>query len=330
MSQVNEGIKDTIEKTNETVSQGLNKASDTVNNVAQKGVESVKNVVTNLSSNSGAFIGLLVVIIVAIICSIVIYWIVTDNIFNKKSITIEKTKIPIKGFQDNSIPILNMPISGNGFKRTYTFWLYLENMNTGKGMYKHVFHIGSDSEMITGSPYVFIDKDVNKLHIRFAKKSPSANAFDINSLNDLNDTNFNTYMKQGVTLDYLPMQRWVHIGIVVHETFTDGAGGIVNLYVDSELSSTTKTNDGTNPDSIQEIKDLDNLNLDKTGDLVVGGTGKSQNSFGFNGLLGKVKIFNYDLNSRDIYNDYSEGPIDSLLAALGYGLRTPLYKLSDI
>jgi len=67
--------------------------------------------------------------------------------------------------------------------------------------------------------------------------------------------------------------------------------------------------------------------LDKTGKLIVGGDNTA--TYGFNGLLSKVGIHNYDLNSRDIYNIYSEGPIDGLLASLGYGVRSPLYKLSD-
>ena len=51
--------------------------------------------------------------------------------------------------------------------------------------------------------------------------------------------------------------------------------------------------------------------------------------FNLKRLLSKVGIHNYDLNSRDIYNIYSEGPIDGLFASLGYGIRTPIYKLSD-
>ena len=42
-------------------------------------------------------------------------------------------------------------------------------------------------------------------------------------------------------------------------------------------------------------------------------------------------MYNYDLNDRDIYNDYNEGPIDNLLAKLGlgaYGIRSPVYKIT--
>jgi hypothetical protein len=131
------------------------------------------------------------------------------------------------------------------------------------------------------------------------------------------------------------MQRWVHIGVVISDNYE---GASVSLYMDAQLVSTT-TNGGTIPTDSGTIptdsgttttstkQTLKNLKLDTTGNLIVGGN--SPLFPGFNGLLSKVGIYNYDLNSRDIYNIYSEGPIDGLLASIGYGVRAPLYKLSD-
>jgi hypothetical protein len=328
--EINDNIKNIISESSDIALDNFNKASETVSNITSQSTEVLKNTITEITTGSGALMGLFIVIIIAIICAVIIYWIVATKIFNKSSIVIERTKIPVKGFINSDIIINNMPITGNGFKKTFTFWLYLDNMNDAKGMYKHVFHIGSDTDtIVTASPFVFFDKDKNKLYVRFGKKNNDNN--DYKKLSDLSTENdINKYMEQGVTLDYIPMQRWVHIGIVVNETLTNGAGGSIYTYIDSELSGNIKTN--INLDNIQgnDIKDLDNLDLDKLGSLIVGGTGKIDGDYGFNGLLSKVKIFNYDLNSKDIYNDYSEGPIDGYLAALGYGLRTPVFKLSDM
>lgn len=341
--QVNETVKDVVNKTSETANEATKAVTNTVNEVAKSGSDVVSKTIEKLSTSSGALIGLIIVIVVAIIASFILYWFVVSKVFNKESIVIEKTKVPVKGFTQTEIPIQSLPISKNGFKKTYTFWIYLDNMNTGKDMYKHVFHIGSPGEAITsGSPIVFIGKNKNTLNIRFAKKDQTKDTYlydqvtgnstgnSDDKLADITDDKFVKYMEQGVTIDYLPMQRWVHVAIVVNETLTDGSGGMIQTYLDSELTSTTKSNDPSTGDTSEPNKDLDNLNIDKTGSLVVGGTGKSMEDFGFNGLLSKVKIFNYDLNSRDIYNDYSDGPIDGLLNSLGYGLRTPIYKLADI
>ena len=93
--------------------------------------------------------------------------------------------------------------------------------------------------------------------------------------------------------------------------------------MDSEIVKSV-TNDGDEELKADSSEWNTNVDLDKAGSLLVGG-----DKNGFNGLVSKVTIHNYDLNSKDIYNSYSEGPIDGLLASLGYGVRTPVYKLSD-
>ena len=222
--QVNESVKDVIEQTSSVASNSLDKAKDIVNDVTKSGTENVKNTITQLSTNSGTLIGLVIVIVVAIISTVVIYWFIVNRIFKKKSIIIEKTKIPIKGFTQTIAPIEFFPNSENGFKKTYTFWIYLDNMNVGNNMYKHVFHIGNEDDTVTnGTPYVFIDKTTNSLYIRFSKHTnfvtddeyiklaPAIN--NTHKLHDIND--ILTYMQQGVKIDYLPMQRWVHVVLLL-------------------------------------------------------------------------------------------------------------------
>tara|TARA_B100000401_G_C52807608_1_gene721927 strand:+ start:522 stop:1493 length:972 start_codon:yes stop_codon:yes gene_type:complete len=263
---------------------------------------------TEMLSNPSVLYGLIAVIVIAIICVAVVYYFIANAVFNKKSIIIEKTKFPIKGNVKSSILIENFPSAGNGNRRTYTFWVYVNDVNNASGKPKHIFSIGDDSNIISNSPIVIL-KD-SKLLIHF----PSTNTSD--SIDKITNSTNNT-----VAFDYLPMQRWVHIAVVITD---DYQGATISLYMDAQLvSSTTNNKDG----ETNNKKKIENLNLDKTGKLIVGGDNTA--TYGFNGLLSKVGIHNYDLNSRDIYNIYSEGPIDGLLASLGYGVRSPLYKLSD-
>jgi len=310
-----------------TADKGVNVVSGLANNA----VDSVKEIASNTTSkvseelgvalekttemlsNPSVLYGLIAVIVIAIICVAVVYYFIANAVFNKKSIIIEKTKFPIKGNVKSTILIENFPSAGNGNRRTYTFWVYVNDVNNASGKPKHIFSIGDDSDPISNSPIVIL-KD-SKLLIHF----PSTNTDKIQSLDSIDkitDSTDNT-----VAFDYLPMQRWVHIAVVISD---DYQGATISLYMDAQLvSSTTNNKDG--PDSNK--KQLNYLNLDKTGKLIVGGDNTA--TYGFNGLLSKVGIHNYDLNSRDIYNIYSEGPIDGLLASLGYGVRSPLYKLSD-
>ena len=263
-------------------------------------------------SNPSVLYGLVIVIIISIICIIVIYYFIANAVFNKKSVIIEKTKFPIKGNIKSSIAIENFPSSGNGLRRTYTFWLYVNDVNNYPGKPNHIFSIGGDTETVTDKSPVVILKN-SKLYIHF----PSTKTTSITKLPDIIDhANNNT-----VNFEYLPMQRWVHIGVVISDNYK---GASVSLYMDAQLVSTTTDGETTTTEPTQTLK---NLKLDTTGNLIVGGN--SPLFPGFNGLLSKVGIYNYDLNSRDIYNIYSEGPIDGLLASIGYGVRAPLYKLSD-
>lgn len=295
--------------TNNAVDGVKNLASTTTAKVSEELGEAYKKT-SEMLSNPSVLYGLVIVIIIAIICIIVIYYFIANAVFNKKSVIIEKTKFPIKGNSLKEIVIENFPSSGNGLKRTYTFWLYVNDVNSYAGKTNHIFSIGSTGTGVIDKSPVVVLKD-SKLYIHF----PSTDtAVDITNLEKIPDNpKINT-----VFFEYLPMQRWVHIGVVITDNYQ---GASVSLYMDSQLVSTTTHTTGT------DTQTLKNLKLDTTGSLVVGGDNPAFP--GFNGLLSKVGIYNYDLNSRDIYNIYSEGPIDGLLASIGYGVRAPLYKLSD-
>tara|TARA_B110001450_G_scaffold67767_1_gene63961 strand:+ start:9046 stop:10020 length:975 start_codon:yes stop_codon:yes gene_type:complete len=306
-----------------TADKGVN----IVSGLANSAVDSVKDIASNTTSkvseelgvalekttemlnNPSVLYGLIAVIVIAIICVAVVYYFIANAVFNKKSIIIKKTKFPIKGNVKSTILIENFPSAGNGNRRTYTFWVYVNDVNNASGKPKHIFSIGDDGiDKNSNSPIVIL-KD-SRLLIHFPSTTSSTSTDTITNKKD------NT-----VAFDYLPMQRWVHIAVVISD---DYQGATISLYMDAQLvsSTTNKKEDGES-----EKKKIENLNLDKTGKLIVGGDNTA--IYGFNGLLSKVGIHNYDLNSRDIYNIYSEGPIDGLLASLGYGVRSPLYKLSD-
>ena len=116
---------------------------------------------------------------------------------------------------------------------------------------------------------------------------------------------------QGITIPYVPIQRWVHIAVVVNELVN---GGTITAYVDAEQVMQI-TNAGTN------------FNLNDRNEFKFGATGVN----GVNGLLSYFTFFNYDLNTLDVYNDYRKGPIRSLVSKLGipYGIQSPIYRLSE-
>lgn len=298
-----------VNKVNDVTKKATDAMTNVASNTTNKVKEELSSAITNTTkilSNPNVLYGLIAIIIVAIICVVLIYYFISKSVFNKKSLVVEKTKFPVKGYITSLLPA-DVPSSGNGSRRTYTFWIYVNDLNNSSGDIRHVWSIG-DKKANENSPIVYIDSESNKLNISFAKSD---------NLNNTIDQNYK------IKFDYLPLQRWVHIGIVVNDNYS---GTTVTLYMDSEIvKSVTNGNTESGSELTANSNDWNtNVDLDKSGSLLVGG-----DKNGFNGLVSKVTIHNYDLNSKDIYNSYSEGPIDGLLASLGYGVRTPVYKLSD-
>jgi hypothetical protein len=162
---------------------------------------------------------------------------------------------------------------------------------------------------------VFFDSSTNQMLVVFSPKNAPTKS---------SDTSVETHVKgllrtSGIAIDYIPIQRWVHITIVVNENVN---GGTMYAYVDAELVKTVST--GESDINIQK------LNLAKGGNIYLGGSTSDNIGPGFSGLLSKVKLYNYDLNVGDVYSEYKSGPINNLLSKLGlpaYGIQSPVYRI---
>jgi hypothetical protein len=311
---------------NEESQPFLNKAGDTV----QEFGADAKDAIMNYPNKTAVVMGLMFVILVCFVVALALYWLVARVIFNQSKVVIVQTKVPVLCNKYTKFGIENYNKSGNGKRRTYTFWIYINDLNKYSGSYKHVWHIGDVDNITKGSPYVFLDKYENKLYIRFGTVSESDDTFKkttpMSSVQNLNQADFLAYMRQGIEIPYVPLQRWVHVAVVVNENTN---GGTMSAYVDGELSKIVSTQQGVSNSASSSA--FNRLDLDKTGDLHIGGAFDSPLGPGFSGLISKVTMFNYDLNTKDIYKDYNEGPMDGLLASLGlanYGVRSPIYRVS--
>ena len=331
-----------------------NTTSNVVKNAASTVTNTIKDSMQNMGNKPETIIGLIIVIIFAGIVSLLMYRFVTKTVFNQSKLVVSGTKIPILCNKLNKFSLDYKIPSGNGLKRTYTFWIYIKDM--AHQYFKNVLYIGNETQLKDRSPQIFLDKQKNKLFIRFSKKQdvynkdtyqdsihwgengggPSIeNYFAAGAEGVLGPytTRFKDYMKQGVCIEYVPIQRWVHIGIVINDYGTS-TGGSIATYVDGDLvgiagHGETLRGLGEDLDGVHKY-DITNLDLDKDDNLIVGGENNEDTTPGFAGLLCKFTMFNYDLNDRDIHNDYNEGPIDNFMAKLGlgaYGIRNPIYKL---
>lgn len=300
--------------------------------ITKEVTENAKKAIGYYTSQTTVVLGLIFVILLCFFVAFGLYLLISQSVFNQSKLVVPGTKVPVVCNTYTKYTIENFNKSGNGKRRSYTFWIYINDLNKYNGSYRHVFHIGDTGDITKASPYVFLDKFENKLYVRFASTgtdtytntglypnpTPSVQYFASNDQK-------NTFIEQGIEIPYVPLQRWVHVAVVINENTN---GGTISAYVDGDLSKIVTTSDIIEGGGSVKIRDLD---LDRMGDLHVGGGIESESvGIGFSGLISKVTMFNYDLNDRDIYANYNEGPLDGFLASLGlanYGLRSPIYKI---
>jgi phosphate/sulfate permease len=337
-------------------------------------VESVKQSVTNgvsfMKVFSGTQTGTVVVMLIlavalAFITGYILYYTINKTISNQQSYIIPETKIPILTSQESSFSADAVPHSANGKRASLSFWIYIYDINKYNGTYRHVLHRGAEGDNPgIASPYIYLDPSKNTLYATFASSDgkPFTNppngqdyatlfgpTITPDMMNFLNAT-------RGISIDYIPLQRWVHVVLVVNENVT--SGGSITAYVDGEfvktvnaktadLSALTVKQNGVDTKINAIVKtagvgstsavnyptptfNITNVDLDKKGDIYTGGAIGSAVGPGFSGMVSMVQFFNYDMNVNDVYTLYQKGPVDNMLAKLGlpaYGVQSPIYRV---
>jgi len=288
-------------------------------------VSMVSNFYSDLKENNLLYIGLFIVIILCILTIYFLYTMIGRFLFLKVSTTVNETTVPVLCNKLTQFEA-KFPEAGNGRRRSYSFWIYIYDISKNSGNYRTVAAVSNEKDYSStssttyrnASPHIFLDKYNNKLYCHFNNKKINKN---INYFNEVNENNINEYMKSGIEIKYVPVQRWVHIAIVVNsDSFTTN----MYAYVDADLVNSDR--DGSTND-----KAYNDIELGETKYLYVGGDiSNTRNGPGFSGLITNFSSYNYELNQNDIANIYQQGPVNGLLAYLGlglYGIRNPIYKL---
>jgi hypothetical protein len=270
-----------------------------------------------------------------------------------KSIKLDEISEPVVK-SSNLIPPLP-------FGREYgmSFWLYLDrypqtfqrDASTGNMTpeAKVVFFRGSETNVMDANPIVFMDGLSNKLHVAIKTQESSLTSVrdrgvDYNqNLHHITAMNYflnpELSIKQGssplhpainkhiiLTVDYVPLQRWVHLAFVVDNK-------LAVVFVDGEVYSMKTVDEfkaSRSPELDQAGRPLDvNLIVDKTtGDIVVGRNTSVGNGIAAPGFINRLSFLNYSPSLDDIKTIYNKGPVGGRsIPGVAYGLRNPIYKL---
>jgi len=347
----------TIAETTARVTQSV---SDTAASVASGVSSAVSGSAESVKEFSGKYgITVFISIVIAALIFFVAYLLYTyisSVISNKILWIVPETKVPALGNIYTRASGDGIPTSLNGRRMSFSFWVYIHDINKYQGSYRHILHRG-DENPVGASPMVMLDKTLNKLYIRFgsldsndttatkkwdeiiyeSKKSIATacaatlcTAGELAAINAVSDEDalLKDMATHGIIVDYVPLQRWVHISVIVNETVNRGN---MYLYMDGELVKSISSSEKITLSNATTVQySFQNLQLAKKGDIWLGGNAAGAINVGFAGLVGKVGFTNYDMNAREVYKEYLKGPMDNLTSKLGlpaYGLRSPIYRV---
>ena len=365
-----------VEKpSSDSSSEGKGETPETPSNFSEKSTEFASNVKESTTgalnklnefreSSSGKIVVMTIVgILVVGIVAFLLYYIIQQTMVSQASYQLAETASPVLCTQITACDGSAIPNPSSGVRSGMCFWIYIYDISKYQGSVRHVFHRGLKTDgFITGNtlpsgPYVALDSSTSSLYVAFGPDSGKNNYFNYSiptgtgagaktANNDFGVFNTTATPSQklqlaansrGIVFPYIPLQRWVHVGVVVNENIN---GGTITGYLDGELvlsvnQSTKPVSIPVNKSSTEQINvtpvmNLTNMNISNTGDVYVGGSPSDPIGPGFSGLVSRMSFFNYDLSAQDVYTNYQQGPINNPLAALGlpaYGIQSPVYKI---
>lgn len=230
---------------------------------------------------------------------------------------------PVRLFNSDQAVTLDssrLPGTLNGQEFAYSFWLYLAELQPAAVPYV-IFHRASGvvtTSTVQANPVVMMNPQTNKMHICMRTNGSSTSG---TTLSDIIAPKPGTpALRRWVvaTIDYVPLQRWVHVAFVVSDN-------LLTVYMDGDMYTV---------ENVMELADSAGAQrpifAGTTGDIVVGPTPGSAE---LRGYVAKLQFFNYALTRGDVKDITSSGPSDSsVLASLGlpaYSLRSPIYRIDD-
>jgi hypothetical protein len=191
-----------------------------------------------------------------------------------------------------SIPILRSNNQYGGVEFTYSFWIYVNNINYNETIeYKHVFNKGSPPNFKSESRDIGIFGPNNSpgVYLYNGKNNSVANLIDnypvlgmlvrINVFH--NNESVNKPYYDDINIDAIPIKKWV--GVIIRVS----SQNICDIYINGTLAKRHK---------------LSNIVKQNYDDLYINYNG------GFSGNLSDLKYYNYAVGTLEIDSVTTKGP----------------------
>ena len=318
-------------------SKQLGNVSKGLSQNVTKGVEAVKDA---MNGDKGPVVILIAVVLLAFV-AVIIYISFSMKSSNLKGKSLMKSPVKLDEMQTSTvIDASEIPKPVVGREYSYTFWVYIENFVQTADRPQMIFYRGSQNSISDANPIVMMDGNSNKLYFIFKTQGSTLNSAvydtDLQRLltmsyfnnNNLTLQSTNVHKHLILSVDYVPLQRWVNISVVVDNK-------LITIFMDGEIYTVK---------SVDEYKALRQPEFDLTGNkidynLILEKTegsiylGKYKESIAPSAYVSNLSFFNYAISINDVKKNYMSGPFTkNLLSMLGissYGVRSPVYKIDE-
>jgi hypothetical protein len=193
--------------------------------------------------------------------------------------------------QKTTIPILRSVNEYGGVEFTYSFWIYVNNVNYNETIdFKHVFNKGSSpSSQGEGGSGLFGPNNAPGVYLYNGKKNISDNLMTnypvlgmLVRLNVFhNNESINKPYYDDIYVDSIPIKKWV--GVIIRVT----SQNICDIYINGTLTKRHKLSNIVK-------QNYDNLYVNYNG--------------GFSGNLSDLKYYNYAVGTLEIDSVTARGP----------------------
>jgi len=161
-----------------------------------------------------------------------------------------------------------------GVQFSYTFWMYIDDLNYKYGKPKHILHFGNENNTVY-CPAVWIYPEESNLYVRINSY------FDTNLNSSLsNPLEWRWRVQDPCDVNKIDIQRWVCVGVVLNNKTLD-------VYVDGELKRSCELN------GVVKIPQDAKLYINRDG--------------GFSGRIANLRYYTYAVSSSEMASINSGG-----------------------
>lgn len=216
-----------------------------------------------------------------------------------------------------------VPATVTGTDFSYSFWVYVAKYEPTADSRVVFFRGGVDaSNRMYASPVVLLDKSTNSVHVMVSTTASDPIPIGYDGMDKI-VANAEAMGWSVATIEYLPLQRWVHVAFVVK-------GAKITVYLDGDMYTVESTAflNGKAAAARRGVGSQGVLPASTRGDVYVGKHNWPSQTI--DGSLTKLQFYNYAVSAEDARTLYLEGPIQvTLTSRMGlpaYGVQTPIYR----